>query len=244
MKPVIHIALIGDYNPAVIAHQAIPEALRLAASDLTVSVHADWVHTSEIRDAPTQLAEYDGVWCVPASPYANMDGALAAIRYAREHRIPFLGTCGGFQHAVIEFARNVCGIGDADHAETNPNAPAAVVTPLSCSLVECSEEMSLRLGSLLHQIYGTRNIVEQYHCSYGLKSDYASVIEAAGLASSAHDAAGAVRAMELRDHPFFVGTLFQSERRALRGETPPLARAFVHAAASSRIASRGASAHQ
>jgi CTP synthase (UTP-ammonia lyase) len=243
MKPVVRIALIGDYNPAVTAHQVIPQALELAASDVSLNVEADWLHTSEIRDAPVQLADYDGVWCVPASPYANMEGALAAIRNAREHRIPFLGTCGGFQHAVIEFARNVCCVRDADHAETNPDAATAVIAPLTCSLIESSEELTLRPGSLLHQIYGTRTIVEQYHCSYGLNPDYVSIIEVAGLQSSAHDATGAVRAMELRDHPFFVGTLFQSERRVLRGDTPPLARAFLRAA-SSRVASRTASAHQ
>ena len=95
------------------------------------------------------LAAFDGVWCVPASPYANTEGALNAIRVAREHRIPFLGTCGGFQHAVIEYARNVLGWTAADHAEVNPQAALALIAPLSCSLVEKTGEIRLAAESLI-----------------------------------------------------------------------------------------------
>jgi CTP synthase (UTP-ammonia lyase) len=109
----LRVALIGDYDPSVIAHQAIPEALRLSA-DSGHSVEGVWIHTGSISNAKFQLGDFDGVWCVPASPYANMDGALEAIRFARESRRPFLGTCGGFQHALIEYARNVCNIRAAD----------------------------------------------------------------------------------------------------------------------------------
>jgi CTP synthase (UTP-ammonia lyase) len=129
------VALVGDYDESVIAHQAIPEALRLAAR-AEQSIGSVWIHTASIRDAAADLAGFDGIWCVPASPYASIEGALDAIRYARESRRPFLGTCGGFQHAVIEYARNVCGLRDASHAETHPTAPALVVSPLSCLLVE------------------------------------------------------------------------------------------------------------
>lgn len=94
------IALIGDYNPAATAHQAIPIAVRLAAAKTGVSVEPVWVPTDSITDPEAQLRPFDGFWCVPASPYASMEGALKAIRYARESRRPFLGTCGGFQHAL------------------------------------------------------------------------------------------------------------------------------------------------
>ncbi len=80
---------------------------------------------------------------MPASPYASADGAFAAIRFARENARPFLGTCGGFQHAVIEYARNVIGITDADHAETNPGADMPLIAPLACSLVEVSQTLTL-----------------------------------------------------------------------------------------------------
>jgi CTP synthase (UTP-ammonia lyase) len=147
MSVKFRVALVGDYKPSVTAHHAIPEALRLAVTDGR-AVEGVWVATESICDPADDLAGYDGFWCVPASPYANMDGALGAIRYARESGHPFLGTCAGFQHAVIEYARNVCDLRDASHAETDPAARSVLITPLVCPLVEQSEEIVLQLGSL------------------------------------------------------------------------------------------------
>ena len=133
----VRIALVGDFDPSVPAHQAIPQALRLSAGRLGVTVAPVWVHTSTVGpEVATQFAEFAGIWCVPASPYANTDGALAAIRFARESGRPFLGTCGGFQHVLLEYARNVLGHGEADHAETSPDAAMPLISRLSCSLVE------------------------------------------------------------------------------------------------------------
>jgi CTP synthase (UTP-ammonia lyase) len=220
------VALIGDYDKSVIAHQAIPEALRLAARD-EQSIECVWIHTASVRDAAADLAGFDGIWCVPASPYASMEGALDAIRYARESRRPFLGTCGGFQHAVIEYARNVCGLRNAGHSETHPAAPVLVVSLLSCPLVEQSEEIVLQDGGKLKSAYGAERITEGYHCSYGLNREYETLLFRNGLRPTAHSLLGEVRAVELSSHPFFVATLFQHERRALRGEIPPLVSAFV-----------------
>ncbi len=116
----LRVALVGDFNPSVVAHQAIPKALELAGAQHGVEVEPVWVHTSSISGAEARLAGFDGFWRVPASPYAHTMGALAAIRYARERGRPFLGTCGGFQHALIEYARNVCCMPEAEHAETDP----------------------------------------------------------------------------------------------------------------------------
>jgi CTP synthase (UTP-ammonia lyase) len=151
---------------------------------------------------------------------------------------------GGFQHAVIEYARNVLGMQDADHAETNPNGMSLVIAPLSCSLVEKSEELTVEPDSIVSHAYGTTQIIESYRCSYGVNPAYADkLFREDELRATVHDATGQVRAIELSGHPFFVGTLFQPERRALRGEVPPLVGAFVHAittkcAVTSRIASR------
>lgn len=220
------VALVGDYNRSVIAHQAIPEALRVSA-DTDQSIECVWIHTASIRDAAADLAGFSGIWCVPASPYTSMEGALDAIRYARESRRPFLGTCGGFQHAVIEYARNVCGLRDASHAETHPTAPILVVSPLSCPLVEQSEEIVLQDGGKLRSAYGVDRITEGYRCSYGLNREYETLLFRNGLRPTAHSLSGEVRAVELSSHPFFVATLFQPERRGLRGEVPPLVSAFV-----------------
>ena len=109
------IGLIGDFDPAVPAHQAIPVAIEAAADKLRTPLAFEWIPTEDITSV-SRLAAYAGLWCVPASPYRRMDGALLAIRYARERQVPFLGTCGGFQHAVLEYARNVLGWADAGHA--------------------------------------------------------------------------------------------------------------------------------
>jgi CTP synthase (UTP-ammonia lyase) len=226
----IRIALIGDYNANVIAHQAIPEALRLSGETVGRPVEGVWMHTSSLENPHVQLEGFDGVWCIPACPYANMEGALEAIRFARESGRPFLGTCAGFQHALIEYARNVCGLHDAEHAEVNPEAAFQLITPLSCALVEVMGEMFLDDGALMRKAYGEPRITEAFHCSYGLNRDHSAAVLSKDLRATAHDVDGEVRAVELAGHPFFVGTLFQPERRALRGEVPPLVGAFVAAA--------------
>jgi CTP synthase (UTP-ammonia lyase) len=161
-----------------------------------------------------------------------MSAALAAIRFARETRRPFLGTCGGFQHALLEYARNVLGHLDAEHAETSPHAPLQLIAPLACSLVEKSGTIFLANNSTLMTIYGRREIEEQYHCNYGLNPDCERLLNGCELQICGRDAQGAVRAVELRKHPYFIATLFQPERAALRALAHPLVNAFVVAAQS------------
>ena len=142
------VALVGDYKPSVLAHQAIPIALNLAAAHHRVSVKATWVPTSQIQRAEDELASYHGIWCVPATPYENTLGALEAIRFAREQRVPFLGTCGGFQHALMEYAKNVLGMTNIDHAELDPGSPHPLITALTCSLVDVEADVILEPESL------------------------------------------------------------------------------------------------
>ncbi|TVT84070.1 CTP synthase [Pseudomonas sp. H3(2019)] len=232
-SPELRIALIGDYDPQVTAHQAIPLALNLAAQHAEVDVQVEWLATDHI-DVNTQLADFDGFWCVPASPYRNMDGALLAIRFAREQQRPFLGTCGGFQHAVLEYARNVLGWADAEHGETAPDAIRAVLTPLTCSLVEVADSIRLVEGSLIANAYATTEIREGYHCRYGVNPAFEEQLLTHNLKATGHDSAGDLRAVELSDHPFFVATLFQPERAALAGTLPPLVEAFIKACVRNR----------
>jgi CTP synthase (UTP-ammonia lyase) len=231
-RSAIRVALVGDRSDAVIAHRAIPRALALAGAATGTEVTGVWVHTATIRDPAAALDGCAAVWAVPATPYASMAGALTAIRFARETDRPFLGTCGGFQHLLIEVARNVCGLPAADHAETNPGAPELVVTPLACSLVEQTGDIAFTPGSRLHAIFAGRTTHEGYHCRYGLNPAWRARLEAAGLRFTGFDPAGEVRAGELPIHPFFLGTLFQPERSTLRGERHPLISAFVAAAGS------------
>ena len=227
------IALVGDFKPDAIAHQAIPIALALAGQVEQRPVSWEWVPTTTIREPARDLARFSGIWVTPASPYASMAGALAAIRWARETRRPIFGSCGGFQHMLIEFARDVVGLTAADTSETNPTGSESVVDALACSLVEQTGPLRFTPGSRVHAIYGRDTAVEGYHCRYGLNDAYRVRLEAAGLRFTAFDQNGEIRAAELPEavHPFFVGTLFQPERTALRSEVPPLTRALVHAAA-------------
>jgi CTP synthase (UTP-ammonia lyase) len=224
------IALVGDYSEKVTAHRAIPVALSLARERLGADVAWEWVATRSLDDAPRDLAAFSGVWLVPASPYENTQGALDAVRFARESGRPFLGTCGGFQHALIEFARNVAALPDAGHAETDPNGPTLVVSRLSCSLVEKTASVQFTPGSLLGNAYGAASTAGEYRCNYGINAAYRSALESAGMTFTAWDEAGEIRGAEIPSHPFFAGVLFQPERTALKGEVSPLVLAFVKAA--------------
>jgi CTP synthase (UTP-ammonia lyase) len=226
----IRIGLIGDFNPQVKAHVAIPQALALAAQEIKQEVEVNWLATTLLEHSPETLRSgYDALWCVPASPYASMEGALTAIRFAREQGIPFLGTCGGSQHALIEYARNVLGLTEADHAESNPSTAFPLIAPLLCALVEASDTILLKPGSRIATIYGVEAIVEKYHCSFGLNSQYLSLFERSGLHITGVDNNDEVRAFELDEHPFFMGTLFQPERSAFAGVVHPLIKAFLQA---------------
>jgi CTP synthase (UTP-ammonia lyase) len=224
----VSIALIGDYDPQVTAHQAIPVALGLVAEHFGQTLQLEWLATDQIH-ADTPLQHFDGFWCVPASPYKSEAGALRAIRFAREQQRPFLGTCGGFQHAVLEYSRNVMGWADAEHGETSPESARALLTPLTCSLVEAVDGIHLRPGSLIANAYETSDIHEGYRCRYGVNPQFERELLSNRLQAVGHDCSGDLRAIELKGHPFFVATLFQPERAALKGQMPPLVRAFVEA---------------
>lgn len=226
----MRIGLIGDYNTAVKAHQAIPQALTLACETGGRVCEWEWLHTATLLDDPSeQLARFYGLWCVPASPYANTRGAVSAIRFARQTGRAFLGTCGGFQHALLEYAEAVWGVAKPAHAELDPDAVDPVIAPLTCSLVEQSGEIRFEPGSKLAAIYGVPAAIEEYHCRYGLSSGYSDRLAAGPLRVSGRDTEGEVRAVELDGHPFFVATLFQPERSALIGRRHPLVSAFVDA---------------
>lgn len=229
MSTRLTLALVGERDERKVAHCAIEAALPLVAHALGATIDVRWLATDTITDVSV-LRGVHGVWCVPGSPYENMEGALLAIRHARTSGLPFLGTCGGFQHAVLEYARHVLGWADAEHAETAPDAARPVITLLSCALVEASDTVRLVAGTRIAHAYGASQTHEGYHCSYGLNPAFRAALLNGPLVATAFDAAGEVRAIEHSDLPFFVATLFQPERAGLRGEAPPLVLAFARAA--------------
>lgn len=227
-KKTLRIALVGDYSHDVVAHQAIPLAIDDAAAVLEITADYDWLPTSEIN-SDEDLVGYDAIWVVPGSPYKNANGAFIAIKYARENAVPFLGTCGGFQHAVIEYARNVLGWADAAHAETE-NVGRMVITPLTCALVDQNGAIELRPNTLIARAYGRELIEEAYRCSFGVAEEFARELESGDLRVTGWDEDGEIRAVELVTQPFFVATLFQHERAALAGRPVPLVQAMLRAA--------------
>lgn len=227
MQQTVNIALIGDYIPAAIAHQAIPPALNLAARRLDVNLHQQWIPSTRLT--PAALADFDAVWCVPGSPYHNDDNILNAIRFARESQLPFFGSCGGCQYAVLEYARNALRWQDANNAEVSQDG-RLVIAPLQCEMVEKQGDVRLLPESHIGRAYGVTDITEGYHCRYGINEDFRAALTAAGVRITGTDGNGDIRAFELADHPFFIGTLFQPERAALKGIAPPLAIALLEAA--------------
>jgi CTP synthase (UTP-ammonia lyase) len=224
----VRLALVGDYRPDAVAHQAIPKAVQLAAQSLNLNVDSQWLPTEKITDHRV-LQQYDALWLTPGSPYRNDAGAFLTIRYARENNVPFLGSCGGFQYAMVEYARNVMGWSDAGHAETDSDG-RLVIAPLSCSLVEKTGDIVIEPGTLLAQAYGKTEISEGYHCNFGVNPEFVADLKAYPLRLSAYDREGDVRAMELPGHKFYAATLFQSERAALRDELSPLLVELMRAA--------------
>ncbi|WP_338505565.1 CTP synthase [Erwinia aphidicola] len=224
----LRLALVGDYRPDAVAHQAIPLAISLAAQALNLDVTPQWLPTETLTDR-SMLQDFDAIWLVPGSPYHSDDAAFMTITYARENNVPFLGSCAGFQYAIVEYARNVMGWTDAGHAET-ASGGRLVIAPLSCSLVEKNGDILIKPDTLLARAYGKSEITEGYHCNFGVNPDFVVELSGYPLRLSAHDRDGDVRAMELPGHKFFAATLFQSKGAALRHELSPLLVELLRAA--------------
>lgn len=225
------LAIVGDHDPAMYTHRAIDEALAHVCELREHALEWSWIPTTALSSGAAEpLSLFDAILLAPGSPYASLDGALAAVRFARESALPFLGICGGFQHAVLEFARDVAGISDADNAELNREAAAPVIAPLACSMVGKAGPVFLDPTCRTASIYGRWRIVERYHCSYGVNPQYRAALEQAGLRIVGEDDQGDVRVIELPGHPFFIGTLFQPQLESSIGAPAPLVRALVDAA--------------
>jgi CTP synthase (UTP-ammonia lyase) len=214
----VAIAALGDRNTEYLTHREIDATIALAPE-------IRWVGTDG-----ADIAGYDALWVLPGTPYRDEASALAAIRFAREQGMPILGTCGGFQHMALEYARNAAGLAGAAHAESDPDGETIVVEPLACSLVGQERTVRPVAGTRLAAICGDEPFVGFHYCGYGLVRGWAAR-PARGVGPPAADAG--VEAFELPDHPFYLATLFQPQvGTSERGVLHPLVGALLAAAAS------------
>ena len=237
----VRVAVVGDRKPGFVPQEAIAEALSHSAASLGINVETTWYPTPILLGrAADALAGADAVWCAPGSPFQSLDGALEGLRFAREQGTPLLGTCAGFQHGVIEIARNGLGRGSAHHAEygADPEGKELFIDELLCSLV--GQAMSVALVDPdIRGIYGTDRVTEQYYCRFGLAESFRPLLAQAGLVVAGVDVAdGGTRIMRLEGHPWYVLTLFVPQVRSEPGRPHPLITAFVRAGAMRATATR------
>lgn len=244
MSNAVRIGILGDFNPEFPSHHATNAAIQHAAKKLDFAVESEWIPTPGVtaNSAEKTLESFDGLWASPGSPYKSFDGMLKGIEFARRRDWPFLGTCGGFQYALIEFARNVLNIPDADSAENNSGSKNIVIYPVACAVTNrlgdapklsgAVPEIRLRPGSYLQSFYGKdKNIVtEQFFCNFEVNPDYEWATMEAGFPVVARGEKGEIRAIESPTHRFFVATLFQPQLASTEANPHPVVLAFLQAA--------------
>ncbi len=245
MSDAVRIGILGDFNPEFRSHHATPDSLQHAARKLDLKVESEWIPTPSLigSDAEKILESFDGLWAAPGSPYKSFDGMLKGIEFARLRDWPFLGTCAGFQYALIEFARNVLGIADADSAENNSGSKNIVIYPVACAvpnrkgdapkLSGMVPEIRLRPGSYLQSFYGKNKeiVTEEFFCNFEVNPEYEWCAMEAGFPVVARGSQGEIRAIESPTHRFFIATLFQPQLSSTEKNPHPLVIALVQAAA-------------
>jgi CTP synthase (UTP-ammonia lyase) len=235
----IRIGILGDFNPEFRSHHATNDSLEHAAQKLQIKIDSEWIPTPSLLDpnAAAKLDPFDGFWASAGSPYKSFDGMLKGIEFARTHDRPFLGTCGGFQYALIECARNVLGVTDATTAEEDPNAKNIVIYPVACAVPNRAAnapklsgvvpEIRLRPGSYLASFYGKETAEEEFFCNYELNPEFEWMAMEAGFPVVARGANEECRAIESPAHLFFIATLFQPQLTSTKDNPHPLIVAYV-----------------
>jgi CTP synthase (UTP-ammonia lyase) len=239
----VSIGILGDYDPKSPTLPAVEKSLQHCSEMLNQPVEAEWIATPSMLapDSQKKLESFDGLWAAPGSPYKSFDGMLKGIEFARRRDWPFLGTCGGFQYALIECIRNVLGIKDADSAENNSGSKNIVIYPVACAVPDRKNnapklsgpipEIRLRPGSYLQSYYSQDTVVEEFFCNFEVNPEYEWAAMEAGFPVVARGPQGEIRAIESPTHRFYIATLFQPQLSSKPGQPHPLVLAFVQAAA-------------
>ncbi len=238
----VKIALCGKYTHLVDAYKSVVEALRHAGIENNVGVEIVWVESEQLEDPERRrvLETVDGILVPGGFGGRGIEGKVRAIQHARENRIPFLGLCLGMQCAVIEFARNVCGLEAANSSEFDPETahPVIHLLPEQRGVVEMGATMRLgaqpcRLaeGSRARDIYRTAEVSERHRHRYEFNNDFAEIFEAKGMRLSGREPAkNLVEIIEIPAHPWFVACQFHPELASRPNRAHPLFREFVRAA--------------
>ena len=223
------IAVIGDFDSGFKPHTTIGAALSHSNTMLCLnSYRENWIDTVSCEDLrESDLSAYDGFWIAPGSPYKSMTGALRVIEYARSKDTPLLGTCGGFQHVVLEYARNVMGFSDAQHAEYDPDASTLFISELTCSLAGQTMLVDVCPETAAHRAYNKTTASEEYYCNFGLNLDYLDDLKTAGMTVSGVDSDKQPRILELSNYRFFVATLFVPQTLSTPTSPHPIVSAFM-----------------
>lgn len=241
-KDTVDIALVGKYVELQDAYKSILESFvhAGAANECKVKVHS--IHSEYLNEENVDelLSSMDGVLVAPGFGERGLEGKVVAIRYAREHNLPFFGICLGMQMCVVEFARNVLGLKDAVSREVNPHTSTPVIDLMEDQKSTTIKGGTMRLGayacsiekgSLAHKIYGSDMISERHRHRYEFNNDYLAAMEAAGMkASGRNPETGLVEIVEIPTHPFFIGVQFHPELKSTPERPQPIFVAFVKAA--------------
>lgn len=219
----VRIAIIGDENPAYPSHQELNAARALLGPDVeSWWIASDGPHIADLR-------AFDALWIAPGSPYRDDSAVMQAIRWGREHGIPLLGSCGGLQYAVLEFARSVLGRAST-HAEVDGVSDTNAIAPLGCSLRGEIRPVEPVPGTWFHAITGGMTAAGMHYCAYAATPETVDALTRSGwlVEATAPDAGPEV--LRLTTHPFYVLTLFQPQIGASRGgPLHPLLLAFAAA---------------
>ncbi len=244
----VRIAVCGKYIDLKDAYKSISEAFIHAGAENDTRVELEWVNVEDVEvagDTESFLAECDGILVPGGFGERGIEGKIMCVRHAREGAVPYLGICLGMHCAVIEFARNVCGLEGAHSTEFVESTPHPVIDllPEQHSVVNKGGTMRLggydcrlRPGSKSHEAYGTLDVRERHRHRFEYNNDYREKLESSGLLSSGvYGEANLVEIVELPDHPWFVACQFHPEFKSRPGRAHPLFREFVRAALQRRL---------
>ena len=241
-KSEITIGLIGKYVELQDSYKSILESFIHAGAVNEVKVNVESIHSEYLNEqnAKLKLSHLDGVLVAPGFGERGIEGKIDAIRYVREQNIPFLGICLGMQMAVIEFARNVIGLSDANSTEMMPNTTHPVIDLMESQKSITKKGGTMRLGawdckissdSIASKVYGAHTIKERHRHRYEFNNKYKAEIEAAGMiATGLNPETGLVEIIEVPNHPWFVGVQYHPEYKSTVANPHPLFVAFVRAA--------------